>query len=48
MTDPMAFNLLYMQALAEIEKKWIVISEETKVHLDALFQRGKKKEVIIL
>ncbi|XP_033225970.1 sorting nexin-17-like [Belonocnema kinseyi] len=48
MHDPVALNLLYIQTSAEIERSWIVLSKKTKDQLDALCQRSKRKEVIIL
>ena len=43
--DRIAMNLLYVQAVSDVERGWTVASKDQQKQLDALKQRGSKKEV---
>lgn len=45
MKDPVALNLLYVQATAEIERGWILLNGDTKNRLDVYQKKGRKQEV---
>lgn len=45
MNNEVAMNLLYIQAVAEIQWGWISITDELKNQLTVLQKHGKKKEV---
>ena len=47
MNDEVAMNLLYIQAVAEIQWGWILITDELKNQLTDLQKHGKKKEVCL-
>ncbi|KAL1492904.1 hypothetical protein ABEB36_011073 [Hypothenemus hampei] len=46
MTDPIALNLLYIQTVADVERGWILTTNEAKMHLEKLKTRLAKKEYI--
>lgn len=43
--NPVALNLLYVQATAEIERGWIPVTEDLRSRLNMLQGRNKKEEV---
>ncbi|KAK4871522.1 hypothetical protein RN001_015646 [Aquatica leii] len=46
MTDPVALNLLYVQIVSDIERGWIVCSNDVKMELVQFQARLEKKEFI--
>ncbi|XP_053980964.1 sorting nexin-17 [Hylaeus volcanicus] len=46
MNNAVAMNLLYIQAVAEIQRGWILVADELKDHLTTLKNHGKKKEYL--
>ncbi|XP_014214443.1 sorting nexin-17 [Copidosoma floridanum] len=44
--DPMALKLLYAQALSEVERGWILTTEDIKCRLDSLKSRGSKEKYL--
>ncbi|KAK2192521.1 hypothetical protein NP493_28g03019 [Ridgeia piscesae] len=46
--DRIALNLLYIQAVSDIERDWIIPSKEQQKQLSLLRQRGSKKEFLQL
>lgn len=48
MNDEVATNLLYIQAIAEIQWGWIHITDELKNQLNILQKQGKEKEVLYI
>lgn len=47
MKDPVALNLLYVQASTEIERGWILLNSDIKNRLEEYQRKGKKQEVYI-
>lgn len=45
MNNAVAMNLLYIQAVAEVERGWIIVADALKDRLNTLQDHGKKKEV---
>lgn len=48
MEDRVAMNLLYIQAVSDVERRWIVTNKETERQLAALQAKGSKKEYLRL
>jgi len=46
--DRCALNLLYIQAVDDIERKWVLVNQETERQLASLQAKGSKKEYILL
>lgn len=46
MEDRVAMNLLFLQAVSDVERGWILTSDEEASHLSALLKRGSKKEYL--
>ncbi|KAG7199058.1 hypothetical protein KM043_017960 [Ampulex compressa] len=44
--DPVALNLLYIQAVAEIHRGWILVTDKIKNHLTSLQDDEKKREYL--
>lgn len=45
MTDEAGLHLLYAQAMGEIERSWVLVSDDTRDHLDELCDSGNEKKV---
>ena len=45
LTDRVAKNLLYIEAVADIDRRYWEVGREKKVELTALQKKGQKKEV---
>lgn len=45
--DSVALNLLYIVTLSDIERGWIIASNDVKNQLNQLQIKGNKKEVLI-
>lgn len=45
MEDRVALNLLYAQAVAEVERGWVLADMDTRDMLSSLQSRGEKEEV---
>jgi len=43
--DRVALNLLYTQAIWEVERGWVLASKEVRNKLSSLQSRGEKREV---
>jgi sorting nexin-17 len=48
LNDPVALNLLYIQAAAEIRSEWILVTKEVQHHLENLQKSKNTKEVRLL
>ncbi|XP_032677769.1 sorting nexin-17 [Odontomachus brunneus] len=46
LNDPIALNLLYTQAMAEIHAGWIPVTKELQQHLESLEKSGDKEEYL--
>lgn len=46
--DPVAMNLLYVQAVSDVERRWIITNKETQRQLASLQAKGSKKEYLRL
>lgn len=47
MSDAVSMNLLYIQAIAEVRRGWIRVTDELKDRMSVLETHRKKKEVCI-
>lgn len=47
-SHPVALNLLYLQATAEVERGWIPVKDDLRRRLSTLQDKNKKEEVISL
>ncbi len=45
MDNRIAMNLLYVQSVSDVERGWVMASKDQLKQLDALKQKGSKKEV---
>lgn len=45
--DRVALNLLYTQAIWEVERGWVLASKDIRNKLSSLQSRGEKKEVFL-
>lgn len=45
--DRVALNLLYTQAIWEVERGWVLASKDIRNKLSSLQSRGEKKEVYL-
>lgn len=48
MLDKIALNLLYIQTSSDVDRGWILTTNEVKDQLDALQSNGNKKEVCLV
>lgn len=46
LNNPVALNLAYIQANAEVERGWIPVTEDLRQRLNTLHDKNKKEDVI--